>query len=126
MDVSGLIEDRTYIVSFYGLPYAIPTVEIANDRNGPYALIEETLRRFSDGFELRVDLEPDEDGYHGCAISFSRRDDEPVEKLALQQGINPNAVNLLIPAKQVVAICFDFAGKVDGCVGGALSLISKE
>ncbi len=119
IDITGKIEAGHFVVSFYGIPCSIPIVEIGTDRNGHYALVEKTLRRFSDGFELSVDLEPHENGYHGCIISFLRRDDETLEHLALQQGINPNSVNLLIPPKQLIAVCLDHWGKVDGSIGPA-------
>ena len=122
-DVTGTIEPGHFAVSFYDILYRIPIVEIGLDTNGQYAVIEETLRRFSDGFELSVEVEPDEDGYHGCIISFLRRDDHALEHLALQQGINPNSVNLVIPPKQLIAVCLDHWGNVDGSIELGQSVI---
>jgi hypothetical protein len=99
VDADGTIEGNEYVVSFYGIPFRIPAIEQQRDEWGAYAIIQEAEIPLSDGFRLRVEMEPEPDMLHGCVISFERLEDEPLKAFAKPSGIDLNSVNLMIPPK---------------------------
>jgi hypothetical protein len=71
---TGRIEGNTFVVSVFGADLALSTAEVGRDKRGAYAIVLGADYPLADGFSLTVDIEPDEDGMHGCELRVGRRE----------------------------------------------------
>ena len=70
----GRIESGRYIVSVFGQEVALRTLHTGTDQWGPFAMVAQAEYPLAGGFTLAVDIEPDEDGFHGSVLTvFQRR-----------------------------------------------------
>jgi hypothetical protein len=69
----GAIEGQAFVVHVFGVKVPLKTVEAGHDRWGPYAVILDGEYSIVEDFTISVDIDPDEDGMHGCELSVTRR-----------------------------------------------------
>lgn len=116
LEIRGAVEGTSFLISVLGQRVPLDTVEVGDDAHGSYAVVNECTKNLSDGFKLRVDLDPDEDGMHGGVLDIylEGRPVAGVEEALREQGIDPANVNLRSPNERSFSLYFDHWGKVNG------------
>lgn len=113
-DIIGAIEGTGFTIALaaLGQTVTLDTVEVGEDERGPYAVVNECDRQLPGGFVLRLELDPDEEGFHGAALAvfLPGRGREAL----LLQGIDPNSVNVIVRHERGFTIHFDSCGLVNG------------
>jgi len=68
LEISGRIEENRFVVTAMGCEIHLNTVTIGRDKWGTFALVLAHEQSLPNGFQVRVELEPDEDMPPGTVI----------------------------------------------------------
>lgn len=130
----GQIENNRFVITIRLLQIEVETIEVSEDKYGPFAVLEEKIYPWRDKFELVVQREYDvpswvvdelgneemlPPGPPGLEITLRElRDPRTIGdlevKAVIDTGISPSEMNLLVPCKWGLSIYFNSIGKVDG------------
>lgn len=117
LEVRGEIDGPVFVVAVLGERVSLDTAEVSSDERGDYALVRECIRELRDGFKLKVELEPDDDGFHGVVVHLfaeSEASRNAAKSRLRSRGIEPDAAQLLGVLERSFGVHFDHWGKVNG------------
>lgn len=116
LEMVGRIEGSRAIVEAVGQRVELATVEVGEDERGPYAVVSESEQPLPDGFRLVAEVELEEDSPPGGHINLrlEGRHREVAKEELRRRGIDPDSVNLLVPAERSYSVYFDCDGNING------------
>lgn len=120
VEVEGFFQAESFVFRFYGLvSFRVSVTEFGEDVRGNFAILQETEIADSDGFVFTVEQEYDADlgAEWGYQVSLKRNDtsDRELYNAILKlKGVDPNSLNLIIPARQSISVYFNPHGAVEG------------
>lgn len=120
VEVEGFVEAESFVFRFYGLvSFRALVTNFDEDERGKFAILQATEITDSDGFVFTVEQEYDADlgsewGYQVCLKRNDPSDRELYNSILKLKGVDPDSVNLIIPARQSISVYFDPNGTVEG------------
>jgi hypothetical protein len=120
IEVKGFIEAESFVFRFFGLVlFRVPVTNFGEDAHGKFAILQQTKIADSDGFVFTVEQEYDatldsEWGYQACLKRNDPCDRELFNNFLKLKGVDPDSVNLIIPARQSISVYFNPRGAVEG------------
>ncbi len=116
LEISGRIQEDQFVVSAMGSEINLATVSIGTDKWGVFALIEAHEQKLVNGFQVRVEIEPDEDLPPGAVIEVFLEgvSSQVAKELARIYGLDLNNVNLRAPNQRSFSVHFSNSGVPNG------------
>lgn len=115
-EVIGRVEGGRFIVAVIGYEVGLDTVEVGQDRYGPYAWVNPGEHRLPNGYRVRVESEVEEhlppSGVIALIFDGAFRDE--VRQWLSARGLAPTPATLLAPHHHFFSVYFDDLGVVNG------------
>ena len=124
--LAGRIAGGAYSLVVNGHAYPVVTKRVDSDEVGVFAVVEEGKWEIGPGLLLKVEAFLDEDDAQrgcppGCTISLVEPGPrELAERAARAAGLDPQAVNVLVPSRLDYSVDFNSGGHANGWAGGGL------
>jgi len=116
LEISGRIQADQFVVSALGSEINLETVSIGADKWGAFALVNAHEQRLANGFQVRVEIESDEDMPPGAVIQVFLEgvSSEVAKELVRIHGLELGNVNLRAPHIRSFSVHFSHSGIPNG------------